>query len=203
MEIFIDDFCVYGSHAEHPAQLRKTFERCRWAGLSLQAEKCFMAMTEGILLGHKISKTSIEVDYDKIVVVIALEIPTNLKELRGFLSCVGYYRRFVKDYSRTAACLTQLLRKDVPYEWNEERHGVFQTLKDKLAQAPVLQPPDWSKPFHVDIDVSKFCIGLVLGQKDAEGKDHPIYYASRQLNPAGKNYSTTEREALGLSLIHI
>ena len=123
-------------------------------------------------------------DYDKIDVVIALEIPTNLKELRGFLGCVGYYRCFVKDYSRTAACLTQLLRKDVPYEWNEERQSAFQTLKDKLAQAPVLQPPDWSKPFHVDVDVSKFCIGLVLGHKDAEGKDHPIYYASRQLNPA-------------------
>ena len=63
-------------------------------------------MIEGILLGHKISKKGIEVDYDKIAVVLALEIPTNLKELRGFLGCVGYYRRFVSDYSRTAASLT-------------------------------------------------------------------------------------------------
>jgi len=198
MEVFIDDFCVYGSTADHPEHLRQTFERCRWAGLSLQAEKCFLAMTEGILLGHKISKKGIEVDYDKIAVVIALEVPTNVKELRGFLGCVGYYRRFVEGYSKTAASLIQLLKKDVEYTWNEERQIAFQTLKDKLMHTPVLQPPNWDKPFHVDVDVSKFCIGLVLNQKDEEGKEHPIYYASRQLNPTEKNYSTTEREALGI-----
>src|SRR5450759_4596454 len=114
MEIFIDDFCVYVSSANHPEHLRKTFERCCWAGLSLQAEKCFLAMTKGILLGHKISKKGIEVDYDKIAVILALEVPTNLRELRGFLGCVGYYRRFVEGYSLTATSLTQLLRKDVP-----------------------------------------------------------------------------------------
>jgi len=143
MEIFIDDFCVYGSTEDHTEHLRQTFERCRWAGLSLQAEKCFLAMTEGILLGHKISKKGIEVDYDKIAVVLALEIPTNLKELRGFLGCVGYYRRFVEGYSKTAACLTELLRKDIEYTWNEERETAFQNLKDKLMHSPVLQPPDW------------------------------------------------------------
>ncbi len=64
--------------------------------------------------------------------------------------------------------------------------------------APILQPPNWEEPFHVDVDVSKFCIGLILVQRDSTGKDHPIYYASRQLNPAEKNYSTTKREALGI-----
>ena len=198
MEVFIDDFCVYGSSEDHPEHLRKTFERCRWVGLSLQAEKCFLAMTKGILLGHKISKRGIQVDYDKIAVIVALEIPTNLKELRGFLGCVGYYRRFVEGYSFMSSCLTELLKKDIPYTWNEERQSAFLKLKDKLTNAPVLQPPDWEKPFHVDVDVSKFCIGLILSQKDEGSKDHPIYYASRQLNPTEKNYSTTEREALGI-----
>ena len=198
MEVFIDDFCVYGSSADHPHHLRKTFERCRWAGLSLQAEKCFLAMTEGILLGHKISKKGIEVDYDKIAVILALEMPTNLRELRGFLGCVGYYRRFVEGYSFLSTCLNQLLKKDVPYVWTEEHQEAFHKLKDKLGNAPILQPPNWEKPFHVDVDVSKFCIGLILSQKDEEEKDHPLYYASRQLNPAERNYSTTEREALGI-----
>jgi len=162
MEVFIDDFCVYGTSADHPKHLEKTFARCRQAGLALQAEKCFLAMTEGILLGHKISKKGIEVDYDKIAVVLTLEIPGNLRELRGFLGCVGYYRRFVEGYSRIAACLTHLLRKDAPYEWNEKRQEAFQTLKDRLMHAPMLSPPDWDKPFHVDVDVSKFCIGLIL-----------------------------------------
>jgi hypothetical protein len=86
MEIFIADFCVYGTKRDHPEHLRKTFERCKEAGL-----KCFMAMTEGILLGHKISDKGIKVNYDKIVVLLALHIPTNLKELREFLGCTRYY----------------------------------------------------------------------------------------------------------------
>jgi hypothetical protein len=119
MEMFIDDFYVYGIAEEHPEHLKKTFERCRWAGLALNAEKCFLAMAEGILLGHKILRKSIEVDYDKVTVVLALEIPGNLKELRGFLGCVGYYRRFIATYSVITSCLTELMKKDVPYEWTE------------------------------------------------------------------------------------
>jgi hypothetical protein len=84
------------------------------------------------------------------------------------------------------------------YEWIVEKHIAFLTLKDKLMHALMLQPPDWNEPFHVDVDVSKFCIGLVLSQKDLKGQDYPIYYASRQLNPVEKNYSTIEREALDI-----
>jgi hypothetical protein len=109
MEIFIDDFCVYGTVEDHPKHLKKTFERCRWAGLALNVEKCFLAMAEGILLGHKILSKGIEIDYDKIAVVVALKIPKNLKELRGFLGYVGYYRRFIEAYSLISACLTELI----------------------------------------------------------------------------------------------
>ena len=77
-------------------------------------------------------------DFDKIAVVISLEVPTNLKELQGFLGCVGYYRRFVENYSKIAASLNQLLKKDIEYVWNEERQKAFQTLKDQLMKAPVL-----------------------------------------------------------------
>jgi hypothetical protein len=80
IEIFIDDFGVYRTK-DHLKHLRKTFERCKEVGLSLQLEKCFTAMTKGILLGHKISDKGIKVDYDKIAVLLALDIPTNLKEL--------------------------------------------------------------------------------------------------------------------------
>jgi hypothetical protein len=79
MEIFIDDFCVYGTVEDHLEHLKKTFERCRWACLALNAQKCFLAMVEGILLGHTISRKGIKVDYDKIAVVVALKIPGNLK----------------------------------------------------------------------------------------------------------------------------
>jgi hypothetical protein len=122
MEIFIDDFCVYGIIEDHPEHLKKTFERCRWAGLALNPKKCFLAMAEGILLGHKILSKGIEVDYDKIAVVVALAILGNLKEFRGFMGCVGYYRRFNDAYSLISACLTELMKKDTPYEWTDIRH---------------------------------------------------------------------------------
>ena len=94
--------------------------------------------------------------------------------------------------------MTQLLKKDVGYVWTPQRQDAFDKLKGRLKTAPVLQPPDWTKTFHVDVDTSSFYIGTILSQRDDEMKDHPIYFASRQLSAAEKNYTTTEREALGL-----
>jgi hypothetical protein len=74
----------------------------------------------------------------------------------------------------------------------------FETLKQKLLTSPILIPPDWNKMFHVYVDASNVAIGLVLSQKDDKGFDHPIYYSSRQLNSAERNYTVTEREALGM-----
>ena len=127
-----------------------------------------------------------------------MEPPTNLKQLRGFLGHVGYYRRFVQHYANLAAPLTQLLKKDVKFEWTQERQNAFEELKLRLIIAPIMTQPKWGEPWHVFTNASGFCIGLVLSQKDEYGKDHPVYYASRQLNHAERNYTTTEREALGL-----
>jgi hypothetical protein len=107
-------------------------------------------------------------------------------------------QKIIEAYFLILACLIELMKKAIPYEWIENRHRAFLLLEDKLINAPILVPPDWKKTFHVDVDVSKFCIGLVLSQEYNQKKDHPIYYASRQLNPAKKNYSTTKREALGI-----
>ena len=95
LEIFIDDFCVYSSREEHLGCLKATFEKCRESNLSLHPEKCYMAMEEGILLGHKISKEGIKVDQDKVTLIVALNPPKNVSQLRGFLGHVGYYRRFI------------------------------------------------------------------------------------------------------------
>ncbi|OAE33727.1 hypothetical protein AXG93_3363s1010 [Marchantia polymorpha subsp. ruderalis] len=137
-------------------------------------------------------------DKDKGKVIKALDPPTNIRELRAFLGHVGYYRRFIHMYAITAASLTKLLRKNEPYEWGEEQQTAFEELKEKLTSAPVLRSPDWNKPFHVFVDTSAFAIGAVLSQQDENKRDYPIYYASRQLSAAKKNYTTTEREALGM-----
>ncbi|KAL3698608.1 hypothetical protein R1sor_012684 [Riccia sorocarpa] len=198
VEVFIDDFCVFGRREEHFEKLQMTFDRCREMGLALHLEKCFFMMTEGILLGHRVSGRGIEVDNEKVKVIIALEPPTNLRELRAFLGHVGYYRRFIQNYASLAAPLTKLLKKDQLYEWKEEQQKAFEKMKVALVSAPVLRSPKWGDPFHVYVDTSSFAIGTILSQKDENNKDFPIYYASRQLNEAEKNYTTTEREALGM-----
>ncbi|OAE22608.1 hypothetical protein AXG93_3149s1000 [Marchantia polymorpha subsp. ruderalis] len=198
LEIFIDDFCVFGPRDQHINHLQQTFDKCREAQLSLHPEKCFFFMPSGILLGHRVSSEGIAMDKDKVKVIEALDPPTNIRELRAFLGHVGYYRRFIHMYAITAASLTKLLRKNEPYEWGEEQQTAFEELKEKLTSAPVLRSPDWNKPFHVFVDTSAFATGAVLSQRDENKRDYPIYYASRQLSAAEKNYTTTEREALGM-----
>lgn len=81
LEIFIDDFCVFGSRDQHLNHLQQTFDKCREAQLSLHLEKCFFFMTSGILLGHRVSSEGIAMDLDKVKVIVALDPPTNLREL--------------------------------------------------------------------------------------------------------------------------
>jgi hypothetical protein len=131
-------------------------------------------------------------------VILTLLPPGNLRELRGFLGCVGYYRRFIHEYARTARPLTELLKKDVEYNWTMDRQQAFEELKRRLVTAPILSPPDWAKTFHVTLDASGWCLGAILWQPDEEKRERPIYYASRQMSPAERKYTTTEREALAV-----
>ena len=112
LEVFIDDFAVFGTTEEHLSHLRQTFIRCRERNLKLHPGKCFFGVESGTLLGHVISAEGIKVDSDKITIILGLSIPVNLRELRGFLECVGYYRRFVFAYAKIALPLTSLLKKE-------------------------------------------------------------------------------------------
>ena len=166
LEVFIDDFAVFGKWLDHLGYLKKTFERCRETNLKLHPGKCFLGMESGVLLGHVVSKTGLEVDLDKVKVILTLTAPGNVREIRRFLGCVGYYRRFIKDYARKALPLTELLKKEEDFRWNPERQTAFKELKLSLSQAPILSPPDWTKEFHVTLNASGWCLGAILWQLD-------------------------------------
>ena len=142
--------------------LKKTFERCREINLKLHPGKCFLGMESGLLLGHVVSKSGLKVDLDKVKAILALTAPTNVREIQGFLGCVGYYRRFIKDYARKALPLTELLKKEEEFSWNLERQSAFEELKLTLSRAPILSPPDWAKNFHVTLDASGWCLGAIF-----------------------------------------
>jgi hypothetical protein len=161
--------------------------------LKLHPGKCFFRMSSGILLEHIVGPHGLQVDMDKVKTMLALLAPSNVKEIQGFLRCVGYYRRFIEGYAKRAIPLTELLKKDTEFEWTRNRQKAIEDLKIQLATAPILSSPDWTKDFHVTIDASGWCLGSILWKYDMERRKSPVYYASRQMSPAERNYTTTER----------
>ena len=112
LEVFIDNFTVFSAKRDHLKFLKKTFERCRETNLKLHMGRCFLGMESGLLLGHEVSKNGLEVNLDKVKAILALTTPTNVREIQGFLGCVEYYQRFIKDYARKALPLTELLKEE-------------------------------------------------------------------------------------------
>jgi hypothetical protein len=162
LEVFIDDFAVFSNQEDHLEYLRKTFQRCRETNLKLHPGKCFFGMSSGILLGHIVGPHGLQVDMDKVKTMLALLAPSNVKEIRGFLGCVGYYRRLIEGYAKRAIPLMELLKNDTEFEWIGNRQKAFEDLKIQLATAPILSSRDWTKDFHVTIDASGWCLGLIL-----------------------------------------
>jgi len=135
---------------------------------------------EGIVLGHLVFERGIEVDRAKIEVIEKLTPPINVKGIRSFLGHAGFYRHFIKDFSHIARPLTSLLAKDAPFDFTDECFDAFHTLKKALISVPIIQPPDWSFPFEIMCDASKYAVGAVLGQTK-DKKHHVIAYASKTL----------------------
>jgi hypothetical protein len=146
-------------------------------------------VTNGIVLGHIVSSTGIEVHKSKIELIANLPTPKSVKDVRSFLGHGGFYRRFIKDFSVIPKSLSNLLTKDNIFEWTEHCEEAFVKLKNLLTSAPVIQPPDWSLPFEIICDASDYVVGAVLGQRK-DTKPYVIYYASKTLNNAQMNYNT-------------
>jgi hypothetical protein len=176
--------------------LKEVLERFRRAKLKLNREKCYFCKRKLAFLGHVISADGIQPDPGKVDKVKNFPIPTNTTELRGFIGLASYYRRFIQDFATVAEPMNRLLRKDIPYIWNEDCDLAFNQLKERLITSPILIYPDFSKEFLLYTDASYQGLGAVLAQLDDEGHEHVIAYASRSLVGAETNYAPTEIEGL-------
>ena len=154
-------------------------------------------VTHGIVLGHIVLAKGIEVDKSKIELISNLPTPKCVKDVRSFLGHAGFYRWFIKDFSFISRPLCSLLSKDAPFELMGACEAAFSKLKIMLTSPPIMLPPDWSLLFELMCDASDYAIGAVLGQR-REKKPSVIYYASRTLNDAQLNYTTTEKELLAI-----
>ncbi|CAL8997671.1 unnamed protein product, partial [Prunus brigantina] len=142
-----------------------TFQRCEECNLMLNWEKCHFMVQQGLVLGHVISSRGIEVDKAKIDIISKLPPPTSVKGVRSFLGHAGFYRRFIKDFSKISRPLCALLSKDVEFMWTEGCMKAFNTLKELLTSAPIMMAPDWNLPFELMCDASDYALGAVLGQR--------------------------------------
>ena len=198
VEVFMDDFSVYGNSFDNCLRnLDKVLQRCEETNLVLNWEKCHFMVNEGIVLGHKISERGIEVDRAKVEAIEKMPYPRDVKGIRSILGHAGFYRRFIKDFSKISKPLTNLLQKDVPFVFDDDCKEAFETLKKALTTAPVVEPPDWNLPFEIMCDASDFAVGAVLGQR-VDKKLNVIHYASKTLDAAQRNYATTEKELLAV-----
>ncbi|CAM8923584.1 unnamed protein product [Rhodiola kirilowii] len=198
MEVFMDDFSVYGSSFDTCfSNLADVLSRCVDTNLVLNWEKCHFMVQEGIVLGHMVSHRGIEVDRAKVEVIEKLPPPKDVKGIRSFLGHAGFYRHFIKDFSKTAKPLTDLLCQEAEFNFSDSCLIAFNNLKTALTCAPIVQPPNWELPFELMCDASDFAVGAVPGQR-INKKLHVVYYASKVLARAAVNYTTTEKEMLAV-----
>ncbi|CAN6685977.1 unnamed protein product [Malus baccata var. baccata] len=193
--------CPFGTFAYHRmpfglCNAPATFQRCMVSIFSDYVEKIIeVFMDDFSVFGDSFANC-----LDNLTLILKRCVETNLVlnwEKCHFMVKQGFYRRFIKDFSKTSNPLCRLLQKDVPFKFDEECESAFNQLKEKLTSTPIITPPDWSFPFELMCDASDYALGAVLGQL-RDKQPHVIYYASRTLNDAQLNYSTTEKELLAV-----
>ncbi|GJY85710.1 putative reverse transcriptase domain-containing protein [Tanacetum coccineum] len=188
--VFIDDILIYSRNKkEHANHLRVILELLRKEKLYAKFSKCDFWIHIVQFLGHLIDSQGLHVDPAKIEAVKNWTSPTTPTEVRQFLGLAGYYRRFIKGFSKIAKPLTKLTQKNKSYIWGEEQESAFQLLKQKLCEAPILALPEGNDNFVVYCDASLQGLGAVLMQREKV-----IAYASRQLKPHEENYTTHDLE---------
>ena len=188
--VFIDDILVYSrSELEHERHLGLVLQILRQYHLYAKFSKCEFWLSRVGFLGHVVSVDDIYVDPQKVEAVANWEQPTTVTEVRSFLGLAGYYRRFIKGFSKIAGPLHCLTRKRVKFEWTDRCEGSFQTLKERLTSAPVLTMLEGNEGFEVYSDASYQGLGCVLMQHK-----RVVAYASRQLKKHELNYLTHDLE---------
>lgn len=195
MSLYIDDACIHGnSFSELLHRLRMFFDAVRAAHLKLSPDKCLFGATSMKLLGHMVTQDGLIPDPDKIQAVQDYPTPTCVRDVRAFLGLTGYYRRFVQGYAALAAPLYTLTSKDAAWVWTAECQAAFDALRQALIHPPILRAPDSNRQYILYTDWSPSTVAAILGQKDDEGREYVVAYASHKLNKSQVSYAATQGE---------
>ncbi|CAI7737760.1 unnamed protein product [Closterium sp. NIES-53] len=194
--VYLDDILIYSKDMkQHVEHLRRVFEIPRRECFYVKLSKSEFAMKKVQFLGHMVSAQGVHVDPKKIEAVRTWKTPENVKELQQILGFANYYNRFIPNYTKIAAPLTDLLKKNTPYQWEAKHQEAVEQLKTALTSAPVLILPDPELDYVIEADASDQAVGAVLMQDQGKGLQ-PIAYLSKKLHGAELNYPIHDKEAL-------
>ena len=197
---FIDDILV-GSEEweEHVRSVDLILGRIQDAGLTIKPSKCYLGYEELSFLGHELASGTVRPETDKIEKLQKAERPCTKQNVRAFLGLAGYYRKFIPNFAETAMPLTDATKKGKPevIKWDDHCEQAFQTLKRELGSKPIMVLPDCSKQYVLRTDASSRGLGAVLLQ-ERDGDLRPVAYSSKKLTKTEENYSTIEKECLGV-----
>jgi len=189
--VYIDDILIYsGSLEEHAEHLRKVFQRLKENKLYVKLEKCKFEVTEVDFLGYRITQEGLKMDDHKVKAILDWEPPKSVPALKSFLGLASYYCKFIKNFAKIAALLTNLLKKSaMTYDWEGACDEAFETLKGILVKALVLKLPNFDKDFEIHSDASDFAIGGVLVQERRS-----VAFESKKLTEKERRWPTHEKE---------
>ena len=200
---YLDDIIVYAETVERCIDnLRVVFDRIRNANLKLKPKKCAFFQPETTFLGHVISGDGVKCDPVKVEAISKWHSPKTTKQVKSFLGMLGYYRKFINNYSEMAEPLQDLMKKGIKFAWGKREQESFIVLKEALITAPVLGYPQEEGMYMCDTDASAYAISGILSQmqKDEDGveQERPIAYGSRKLSDTEKKYCARRRELLAI-----
>ena len=183
---------------EHVKHVKKVLRKLKEYKLYLQPGKCEIHVQETDYLGFVISTEGVKMDPKKIQTVQEWPKPNTVKDVQSFLGFANYYRKFIKEYSKITAPLTEITKKEVGFRWNQEHQDAFDRIKQIFLEAPVLAMYDPRKKTRVETDASDYALGCILTQQGEDGKWRPVFYHSRKFSGAELNYDVHDKELLGV-----
>jgi hypothetical protein len=192
--VYIDDVIIYSkTEEEHVKHLDMFLETVSNAGYYIKPNKCKIFASKLQFLGHMISKDGIQPNPEKVKAIAEIPAMKNVKDVQVFLGGAGYYRRFIHKFALITSPLTELLKKDVKFEWTEKCQDALNKIKDMLMKHPILRFPDPTRRYYLQTDYSGEGISAVLSQLFEDG-EHPTAYWSKANRGAQKKYPSTQGE---------
>jgi RNase H-like domain found in reverse transcriptase/Reverse transcriptase (RNA-dependent DNA polymerase) len=217
LTVYMDDMAIHTQRLEHETEeqhvqwhqtyIKRILAKLMEHNLFLKPEKCAFEQPSIKFLGVRITQGEVQMDDTKVEKVCNWRPPTNVTEVRKFLGFTGYYRYFIKDYSKIARPLLQLTCLMTTWHWDEDEQTTFETLRQAMINKPVLQQPDFTKPFFLLTDTSAYGVGAILSQEGGSSltpnpsqkpKLHPLAYYSATFTQTERNYDIYERELLAI-----